>query len=89
MSYGYGRGFGFRGASPPWPYVGRGKGRLPRCHYPGLSRRTVTDNTFQVDPYRTVPTRDEEVQSLKNQAEVTKQHLEEIECRIQELGSKD
>ena len=30
-----GYGFGFRGASPPWPYVGRGRGGLPRCWYPG------------------------------------------------------
>ena len=28
---GFGRGFGFRGYSPPWPYVGRGRGGLPRC----------------------------------------------------------
>ena len=34
MPYGYGRGFGFRGSSPPWPYVGRGRGGLPRCMYP-------------------------------------------------------
>jgi hypothetical protein len=27
----FGRGFGFRGWSPPWPYVGRGRGGLPRC----------------------------------------------------------
>ena len=33
MPYGYGRGFGFRGSSPPWPYVGRGRGGLPRCWY--------------------------------------------------------
>ena len=33
--FGYGRGFGFRGTSPPWPYVGRGRGGLPRCAYPG------------------------------------------------------
>ena len=26
-----GWGFGFRGSSPPWPYVGRGRGGLPRC----------------------------------------------------------
>ena len=26
-------GFGFRGASPPWPYVGLGRGGLPRCGY--------------------------------------------------------
>ena len=33
--FGYGRGFGFRGSSPPWPYIGRGRGGLPRCAYPG------------------------------------------------------
>jgi hypothetical protein len=27
----YGRGFGFRGWSPAWPFVGRGRGGLPRC----------------------------------------------------------
>jgi hypothetical protein len=33
--FGYrgGWGFGFRGASPPWPYVGIGRGGLPRCGY--------------------------------------------------------
>lgn len=36
MVYGFGGGFGFRGASPPWPYIGRGRGGLPRCWYPGL-----------------------------------------------------
>ena len=40
MLNGYGRGFGrggwgfgFRGSSPPWPYVGLGRGGLPRCGY--------------------------------------------------------
>ncbi|HUV55763.1 MAG TPA: DUF5320 domain-containing protein [Dehalococcoidales bacterium] len=28
-----GMGFGFRGSSPPWPYVGIGRGGLPRCAY--------------------------------------------------------
>ena len=27
----FGRGFGFRGRSPGWPYVGLGRGGLPRC----------------------------------------------------------
>ncbi|MFA4916509.1 MAG: hypothetical protein WC560_07550 [Syntrophales bacterium] len=33
MTYGrgFGRGFGFRGNSPPWPYIGLGRGGLPRC----------------------------------------------------------
>jgi hypothetical protein len=42
MPNGYGRGFGrrgggwgfgFRGSSSPWPYVGIGRGGLPRCGY--------------------------------------------------------
>ena len=40
MPNGYGRGFGrggwrfgFRGSSPPWPYVGLGRGGVPRCGY--------------------------------------------------------
>lgn len=37
-SRGFGRrgggwGFGFRGSSPPWPFVGIGRGGLPRCGY--------------------------------------------------------
>jgi hypothetical protein len=28
-----GMGFGFRGSSPPWPYVGIGRGGLPRHEY--------------------------------------------------------
>jgi hypothetical protein len=27
----FGRGFGFRGWSPGWPFVGLGRGGLPRC----------------------------------------------------------
>ncbi len=30
---GGGAGLGFRGSTPPWPYVGRGRGGLPRCRY--------------------------------------------------------
>ncbi len=36
MPRGFGRGgygFGFRGWTPPWPYVGMGRGGLPRCWY--------------------------------------------------------
>jgi len=31
--WGGGWGFGFRGSSPPWPFVGIGRGGLPRCGY--------------------------------------------------------
>ena len=33
----FGRGFGFRGWSPPWPYVGQGRGGFPRCWAYGAS----------------------------------------------------
>jgi len=33
LGWGRGMGFGFRGSSPPWPYIGLGRGGLPRCGY--------------------------------------------------------
>lgn len=88
MSYGYGRGFGFRGASPPWPYVGRGRGGMPRCWYPGLWGEAAPYAAPGVAPYWSAPTRDEELGFLKDQDEVMKGNLEDIERRIQELEKK-
>ena len=81
-----GMGLGFRGSSPPYPYVGRGRGGLPRCAYPGLTRAAIpfTANT----PYPTAPTQKEELNFLKSQAEATRRQLEDIERRIQELEKK-
>ena len=76
MTYGYGRGFGFRGASPAWPYVGRGRGGLPRCRYPGL---------LEVEPYGSALNRETELGLLKDQADVMKRQLGDIEKRIKEL----
>lgn len=87
MYHAHGRGFGFRGSSPPWPYVGRGRGGLPRCSYPGMSRASVPNAT--ATSYWTAPIREDELGILKNQAEVTKRQLEDIERRIQELERKD
>jgi len=84
MYYRY--GFGFRGASPPWPYVGRGRGGLPRCWYPGLGGATVP--YAAPAPYWTAPTHEQELGFLKTQAEATKRQLEDIERRIQELEKK-
>jgi hypothetical protein len=89
MMYGFGQGqgnrggagFDFRGNSPPWPYVGRGRGGLPRCQYPGLAKTALT-------PPQTTLTREEELGLLKSQAEDTKRHLEDMERRIQEIAQK-
>jgi len=89
MMYGYGRGFGFRGSSPPWPYIGRGRGGLPRCWHPGLWGGIAPYAAPGIAPYWSAPTRDEELGFLKGQADVMKGHLEDIERRIQELEKKE
>ncbi len=65
----------FRGAMPPWPYVGMGGG-LPRCAYPGL-----WGTPFWYCPISS----EQELDFLRRQAEVIRQELACIEERIQEL----
>ena len=86
MTYGYGRGLGFRGASPAWPYVGRGRGGLPRCWHPGLWGGVDYPTPT---PYWPTSTREEELGFLKDQADAMKRQLEDIESRIKELEKKD
>ncbi len=93
--FGGGMGYGFRGASPPWPYVGRGRGGLPRCGYfAGGAGAPLTDNPAfygrmpdapGYPPYAPGMTREEELNFLKDQARVMKSQLEEIESRINNL----
>jgi hypothetical protein len=94
-----GFGFGFRGSSPPWPFVGIGRGGLPRCGYflgawgmPGWWYGYVppyasfyADPHFWGSPYAPQMTREEELEYLKNEAEAMKQELDEINARIREL----
>ena len=83
MVYGFGRGFnrgggsgfGFRGASPAWPYVGRGRGGLPRCQYTGAASYPQM-------------TQEEELHSLKIQAEAVKAELDRVEARIHAFETK-
>lgn len=89
MRYGYGRGFGFRGASPPWPYVGRGRGGLPRCSYPGLAGRVADYGAPWVSPYWSMRTGEEEAGFLKSRADDLRQQLSDIEGRLQELEKKN
>ena len=78
MTYGYGRGFGFRGASPAWPYVGRGRGGLPRCWYPGIMGGTAKPNIG----------REQELDMLKNQAQAMREQLEQLEARMKQLDNE-
>jgi NAD-dependent dihydropyrimidine dehydrogenase PreA subunit len=86
---GYGRGggwgFGFRGASPPWPYVGLGRGGLPRCWYPGLF---TTPTSVSYGGYPAPVTREQETDFLREEADAIKRQLKDIEARIEELEAK-
>lgn len=105
MPNGYGRGFGrggrgfrFRGSSPPWPYVGRGRGGLPRCEYylsgaagpvpPAYSAQGVPRTEGQAYPYDYQMSREEELEFLRHQAEGIKGELEQIDARIKELEAE-
>ncbi len=46
-----GWGFGFRGSSPPWPYVGLGRGGLPRCGYYMGSTEVPLSTDYGQPPY--------------------------------------
>jgi len=84
MSHGYGCGFGFRGASPPWPYVGWGRGGLPRCWHPGA---VMAQPYAPVSPYPPL-TPEEEVDWLKRQAETIKSELNQVEARIRDIEAQ-
>jgi len=82
---GGGSGFGFRGSSPPWPYVGLGRGGLPRCYYPGLYGSSPA---WGATPYSPPAAAGQEVDLLKEEASALKEHLGEIEARIKNLEAK-
>ena len=64
-----GSGLGFRGVSPEWPYVGIGRGGLPRCQCPAT----------------TSISREQELDFLKKQSETIKSELSHVESRISDL----
>jgi len=77
-----GTGVGFRGSSPPWPYVGRGRVGLPRCQYLGVASFPLY---APVSPYPAKMTREQELDLLKGQAEAMKRELDRVEVRIRDL----
>ncbi len=88
----FGQGFGFRRYSPPWPYVGRGRGGLPRCQAYGPYDYYETgypySGNFQFAgnlPFGSAVLPDQELAFLKNQAEILRQQLEYIVTRVEDL----
>ena len=94
--FGRGMGFGFRGASPPWPYVGRGRGGLPRCGYflsgAGAPPAWPSQPFYGQEPaapgYAPLPpqmSREEEITYLRDRAEAAGEQLEKIESRMRDM----
>ena len=95
--YGRGMGLGFRGSSPPWPYVGIGRGGLPRCWTYGGYGGPVPG--YALSPYPPAPgpwasgrgsygapsSQEDEVRFLKDQGDMIREELEAIDARIKEL----
>ena len=77
-----GAGLGFRGSSPPYPYIGRGRGGLPRCQYPGMAL-SFRDAPFPA--YQPQMTGEQELDLLKRQSGDIRKELERIESRIRDL----
>jgi hypothetical protein len=76
-----GRGFGFQGTMPPWPYVGRGKGGLPRCGYYSPAGSSAPLGTAAAGSTG----KEREIDYLKSQAGALKKQVEQIELRISNL----
>jgi hypothetical protein len=79
---GGGVGFGFRGSSPPYPYIGRGRGGLPRCRYPNSA---LPFHDAPVLTYAAQITHEQELDFLKGQAGEIKKELDRVESRIRDL----
>ena len=102
--FGGGMGFGFRGASPPWPYVGLGRGGLPRHEYflsgagapaawpyqqPPYPSYTGAPSATGYAPFAPQMPPEQELDSLKDEAEAVKGQLEQIEARMRDLETKE
>jgi hypothetical protein len=97
MTNGYGRGsgggagLGFRGSSPPWPYVGQGRGGLPRCGYyfrglgPVAYQGPWSGRTADYGTYSPPASKEDELGYLKDQAAAIKEDLARVEARINDL----
>jgi hypothetical protein len=88
-----GMGFGFRGSSPPWPYVGLGRGGLPRCGY--FSRGAFTPAYWpraqggSYSPFSAPVSKEEELSYLNDQAKAIKEQLDNIESKMRDLEAKE
>lgn len=91
MWRGGGWGFGFGGSSPPWPYVGLGRGGLLRCgHFlGGLAGVSPGTAAWGAPFYAPQMPMDQELDFLQGQSQAIKKELEQIRARISNLETKN
>jgi hypothetical protein len=78
---GRGHGSGFRGFSPPWPYVGRGRGGLPRCGYYADYPSYIAPNS----PGEVPVAANYDLGGLKNSVNALKDRLAQMQAMISEM----
>ena len=84
---GGGRGFCALPLPPAWPTYGR-RGAYPLYRVPwGIPYYGAGPTAPVAVPFAPRMTREQELDFLKTQAQAMRGHLEQIETRIQELGS--
>ena len=85
MPNGFGRGFGFRGWSPPWPFVGSGRGMGRGM---GMGGGMGAGMMPPVSPTPQSPAPGQELEALRAQSQALAQQLAEIQRHIEELEKK-
>lgn len=70
---------GFSELSSNYPYIGRGRGGLPRCQQPGLQRIPVNPGAIP---------QDENIGQLKAEAERLSREISRINERIQSIENQ-
>ncbi|GAG31449.1 unnamed protein product [marine sediment metagenome] len=76
---GGGRGIGYRGTSPGWPYVGRGRGGYARGAYPGF---------YGAPAYPYPDAGQQDIEDLKSQAQALQEQLARMEEQIKQMKSQ-
>lgn len=88
-----GMGFRIRGASPPPPFIGRGRGGLPRCYFFLWQQGLLPDMDSFPQPGQMAPPvpqkdfgdREQELEALKRALQNLEKQKEDIKKRIEEL----
>jgi len=81
MGRGIGMGGGFRGAYAAWPYIGRGRGGLPRCGYFFANQAYLPPAYTYYSPFIA----GNNLEAMQSAAANLRDRLSQIQARISEM----